>query len=90
MTPSTHSDGQNADAPDLGGVAERPAAFSSVWHDMWDKPLFMGDDVIVYLPTGDERDGRFLRPSRGRALVALDGGGSRLYPFGWLSAWGEN
>lgn len=58
--------------------------------DMWDKPLHDGDDVVVYLPSGAERDGRYLRSSRGRALVDIGSAGLRLYPFGWLSAWGRD
>lgn len=56
--------------------------------DMWDNPLHDGDDVVIYLPTGRDIEGRYLRPSRGKALVDI-GGGTRLYPYGWLSAWGD-
>lgn len=56
--------------------------------DMWGHSLHDGDDVVVLFPNGNEIEGRYLRPSRGRALVSI-GNGTRLYPFGWLSAWGD-
>lgn len=46
-----------------------------------------GDDCVVVFPSGKQAAGRVEDTHRGRAVVDLDNGGTRVYPWSWVYAW---